>query len=255
MLKKRIIPILLLKGGRMVKGKKFANFRDVGEPKTAVRIYSAQDADELIILDINEDFGCSDSLLEVLQVASKECFMPLTAGGGIHSISQAQKLFAAGADKVLINSATVLHPNLLSELATRFGQQAVVAGVDYRKREGNNETKVFISKGRVQTDLDPIEHALQLANDGAGEVILSCIDNDGMMSGYDLEFAAELAQKLPVPLIVNCGAGNFSHLADLLNQSGVSGAGCSSIFHFGDNNPIRARSYLRNKGIAMRTIR
>jgi cyclase len=253
MLKKRIIPVLLLNNGRMVKGVQFGNYRDTGNPKTAVRIYSAQDADELVLLDIAASSQSKKSLIDIVREAATECFMPLAAGGGIESIDDVRQLLLAGADKIVVTTAAVTNPNLISEIAERFGSQCVVAGIDYR--HGKNGARVWIRCGTEATGIDPVDHANHLVALGAGEIFLNSIDQDGAMQGYDLEVAALVASSVPVPVIVCGGAGNFMHLVTLLRNTAASGAACASIFHFGDNNPIRARSYLRNLDIPMRTLK
>lgn len=253
MLKQRVIPVLLLRDGRMVKGVNFDNYRDTGNPKTAVRIYSAQDADELVFLDIKGSVESQDNLIEIVREAATECFMPLAAGGGVNSVEDVRKLLAAGADKVVITTAAVINPGLIPEIVDKFGNQAVVAGIDYRVTDKG--AKVWIRCGQEDTDLDVVEHAKNLVEMGAGEILLNSIDHDGTMEGYDLETPKAVAAVLPVPLIVCGGAGNFAHLADLLKTTGASAAACASIFHFGDNTPIRARSYLRNEGVPMRTLK
>jgi cyclase len=253
MLKKRVIPVLLLRDGRMVKGVRFANYRDTGNPKTAVRIYNAQDADELVFLDIQKSPQSRQSLVEVVREAAAECFMPLAAGGGLCTMQDVRDLLRAGADKVVVTTAAVTHPQLLGEISERFGVQSLVAGIDYRY-EGDS-AKVWIRCGTERTELDPVAHASRLAELGAGEILLNSIDRDGVMEGYDLKLVEKVAHAVRIPVIVCGGAGNFMHLADLLNGTQAAAAACSSIFHFGDNNPIRARSYLRNLGVPMRVLK
>ena len=256
MLKKRVIPVLLLSAGRMVKGKQFESFRDTGKPNSAVRIYSAQDADELVFLDVEASRNKSnnqDSLISFIHSAAEECFMPLAAGGGVDSLEKVRELILAGADKVVINSAAVKDPALITKATEKFGNQSIVAGIDYKTSV--NGSKVWIESGTIATELDPIEHAQNLVKLGAGEIFLNSIDRDGMMEGYDMITANNIAKAVSVPVIVCGGAGNFMHLADLLSKTEASAAACASLFHFGDNNPIRARSYLRNLGIPMRDLR
>ncbi len=253
MLKKRVIPVLLLRDGRMVKGVRFSDYRDTGNPKTAVRIYSAQDADELVFLDIQASVQSRRALLDILREAATECFMPLAAGGGIQSIEDVRELLLAGADKVVVTTAAVNQPKLLPEIAERFGSQCLVAGIDYRR--GSDGDRVWIRCGTEATDIDPVSHAKQLVSLGAGELLLNSIDRDGLMQGYDLDMAERVASVVSVPVIVSGGAGNFMHLAEVLKDTQASAAACASIFHFGDNNPIRARSYLRNLDIPSRTLK
>lgn len=237
----------------MVKGIRFADHRDTGTPKTAVRIYSAQDADELVFLDIQASLQSRQALVDTLREAATECFMPLAAGGGVRTIEDVRELLRAGADKVVVTTAAVTHPQLLDEIAQRFGAQSLIAGIDYRYE--CDSAKVWIRCGTERTELDPVEHAIRLAKLGAGEILLNSIDRDGVMEGYDLVLAEKLAQAVSIPVIVCGGAGNFVHLADLLKGTQASAAACASIFHFGDNNPIRARSYLRNLDIPMRVLK
>lgn len=253
MLKKRVIPVLLLRDGRMVKGTQFGNYRDTGNPKTAVRIYSAQDADELVFLDIQGNQRTRKVLAGIVSEASMECFMPLAAGGGIESIDDVRELLLAGADKVVVTTASVTNPALITEISERFGSQCVVAGIDYR--HGEKGPRVWIRCGTAPTSLDPVEHAKSLVRLGAGEIFLNSIDRDGLMQGFDLDIAERVARAVPVPVIVSGGAGNFMHLVELLRDTVASAAACASLFHFGDNNPIRARSYLRNIGIPMRVLK
>ena len=253
MLKKRVIPILLLREGRMVKGVQFAGYRDTGNPSTAVRIYSAQDADELVFLDIQATLKSRGALVDVVEEASKECFMPLAAGGGIQSLGDVRELLRAGADKVVVTTAAVTTPGLVTVIAETYGSQCVVAGIDVR--HGDDGPKVWVRCGTEATALDPLQHARNLVERGAGELFFNSIDRDGVMQGYDLELAARIADAVPVPVIVCGGAGNFMHLAELLRDTPASAAACASLFHFGDNNPIRARSYLRNLGIPMRVLK
>jgi imidazole glycerol-phosphate synthase subunit HisF len=256
MLKKRVIPVLLLSKGKMVKGKQFQDFRETGKPNSAVRIYSSQDTDELVFLDIEASRNNSinqDSLVKIIRSAAEECFMPLAAGGGVNSLAKVRQLILAGADKVVINTAAVTDPDLIRQTSEQFGSQCVIAGVDYRN--GPNGERVWIKCGSVATELDPVSHACNLVKLGVGEIFLNSIDRDGMMDGYDIEIADKVANAVPVPVIVCGGAGNFMHLAELLDKTESSAAACASLFHFGDNSPIRARSYLRNLNIPMRNLK
>ena len=253
MLKRRVIPVLLLRNGRMVKGRQFSDYRDTGDPRTAVRIYSAQDADELVFLDIQASQQSRGALLDIVRAAATECFMPLAAGGGITSVDAIRELLLAGADKVVITTAAALDPGLVTAAAERFGAQCIVAGIDYRG--AGEAARVWVRCGTEATTLEPVAHARRLVELGAGEILLNSIDRDGMMRGYDLETAARVADAVNVPVIVSGGAGNFRHLADAFERTHVSAAACASLFHFGDNNPIRARSYLRNLDIPMRVLK
>ena len=253
MLKKRVIPMLLLRNGRMVKGVNFDNYRDTGNPVTAVRIYTSQDTDELIFLDIDASLNSRAALVDIVRESAKECFMPLAAGGGIRSVDDVRQLLLAGADKVVITTSAVTNPQLITEVSKHFGNQCVVAGIDYKTN--GKDSRVWIRCGTDETELDPLDHAKRLVQRGAGEIILNSIDRDGKMMGYDLVMAEKVASALHVPVIIAGGAGNFAHLAELLGETSASAAACASLFHFGDNNPIRARSYLKNLNIPNRVLK
>ena len=253
MLKKRVIPMLLLRNGRMVKGVNFDNYRDTGNPATAVRIYTSQDTDELIFLDIDASLNSRAALVDIVRESAKECFMPLAAGGGIRSVDDVRQLLLAGADKVVITTSAVTNPQLITEVSKHFGNQCVIAGIDYKTN--GNDSRVWIRCGTEETKLDPLDHAKRLVQLGAGEIILNSIDRDGKMMGYDLVMAEKVASALHVPVIIAGGAGNFVHLAELLGETSASAAACASLFHFGDNNPIRARSYLKNLNIPNRVLK
>lgn len=237
----------------MVKGRQFKDFRDTGEANTAIRIYSAQDADELVFLDIQASRQSHSALLEVVRAAARECFMPLSAGGGVSSLADVRELLLAGADKVVINSAAIAQPDLVVQAAERFGNQCIIGGIDYRG--AGRDARVWVRCGSEATALDPVEYAQRLVGAGVGEIFLQSIDRDGMMQGYDLKTSAAVAAAVSVPVIVCGGAGHFKHLADAFTQTDVAAAACASLFHFGDNNPIRARSYLRNQQVLMRVLR
>ena len=251
MLKKRVIPTLLFHHNRMVKGTLFSNYRDVGQPASSVRIYSAQDADELIFLDITPDSDFN-ALLNILDQSAKECFMPLTVGGGIHSISQVDSLFNHGADKVILTTASFSNPSLVKESVRIYGSQSIVAGVDYRLHD---DPVCYINSGTTRLNCPFTEYIQYLESLGVGEIFLNCIDRDGMMNGLDIPTSLIATSHTSLPVVICGGAGNMMHLADAFLNSSISGIACSSIFHFGDNNPIRVRSYLKNLGIPMRLVK
>jgi imidazole glycerol-phosphate synthase subunit HisF len=241
----------------MVKGTQFKNYRKTGLPKSSIRIFSAQDADELLFLDIdaNKPEGSSnfDELLNILSYAAEECFIPLAAGGGIDSIEKVRELLKIGADKVVINSATVTNPQLINKVVDLIGSQSLVAAIDYKYTNG--VPIVWTNSGSVKTKINVFNHALDLARNGAGELMLNCIDRDGMMAGADIELVRKISAELSIPVIACGGIGNFSHIFEVFNQTDVSAVACGSLFHFGDNSPIRARSTMKNLGIEMRSTR
>lgn len=252
MLKKRIIPTLLLSNGRMVKGKQFCSFRDTGDPVSAARIYNAQNADELFFLDIDANrTGSAFEILEkTVKEVSKECFMPLSVGGGIDSVDKIRRLLLAGADKISITTAAHTDPDLIHVAANLYGRQCIVVGLDV-KREDKGYV-LYSHCGTQKTTTNLRDFILDMTERGAGEFVINSIDNDGMMNGYDLQSAKEVRQYTDRPVIISGGAGTFMHLVDAFNDASVDAVACASLFHFGDNNPIRARSYLLNQGIPMK---
>lgn len=250
MLKKRVVPVLLLKEGRMVKGQNFTNYRETGLPSSTIRIYSAQDADELCFINLDQSDDGFNRLIQILSSASNECFIPLTAGGGVSKFSQISQLFNSGADKVLLTSCLADDLNLLTTASRYYGSQSIVAGIDYFITDLG--PVVAVNHGRNKLDVNILDYAMSIQNAGAGEVFLNCISNDGNMDGYDLKTANIVSSALSIPTIISGGAGNYHHLKEALQLPSVSAAACASLFHFGDNNPIRARSYLRNASIPMR---
>lgn len=255
MLKKRIIPVLLLKNGRMVKGKNFQNYIDTGNPNKAVDIYSSQDADELVFINISKDNISKKKFLEILNRASKECSMPLCAGGGITNSNDVRELLKLGADKVLLNSILTKNLNIINDVSKKFGAQCIVAGIDYKINKKNGKIEVWSECGNTLTSKNFYEYIEKIINLGVGEIFLNSIDNDGLMNGYDLKISKIVSEKFKIPLIVSGGAGNFQHLIQLFTKTQASAAACSSLFHFNDYNPIQIRSYLNNNGVKMRKLK
>lgn len=252
MLKRRIIPVLLLKGGRMVKGRQFADYRDTGDPISASRIYSAQKADELVFIDIEASHQNRTTLTALIERVSEECFMPLTVGGGIRSVEDIRVLLRAGADKIIVNTAASEVPGLIAGAADQFGRQCIVVGIDVRREQG--EYRVYTHCGRVPTSLQLSAHLSEMEKMGAGEFLINSIDRDGMMQGYDHDLLRLVRSGTSRPVIAMGGAGHFQHLADVLQADLAHAVACASLFHFGDNNPIRARSFLKNKGIPVKNV-
>lgn len=251
MLKKRFIPLLLLRGRRCVKGKKFEAFRDTGDPVMATRVYNAQAADELMFLDIDATNEERASNLEVLERVSEEAFMPFTFGGGIRSIEDVRRALAAGADKVAITTAAVLDPNLVAGVAETFGSQCVIAGIDVRREGG--DFAVYTHSGKKRADVGLLDHVRHLDRLGAGEILINSIDDDGMMHGYALDLVRAVVGVTKRPVIACGGAGNYGHLADAF-KAGAHAVACASLFHFGDNNPPRVRAFLKNAGFPVKDI-
>jgi cyclase len=252
MLKTRLIPVLLLRQGRMVKGRQFQDYRDTGDPVSATRIYNAQKADELVFIDIDASHEGRSTLLHLIEQVSEECFMPFTVGGGVRTIEDIQNLLKAGADKVLITSAAVEDPGLIARGANHFGRQCLVVGIDVRR--GQDSYDVYVHCGRQRAPVGLVEHLRQMEACGAGEFLINSIDRDGMMQGYDTALIELAAAHTARPVIAMGGAGNFQHLADAVLKHQVHAVACASLFHFGDNNPIRARAYLKNCGIPVKVV-
>lgn len=251
MLKNRIIPILLLRNGRCVKGRQFKDYRDTGAPVTAARIYDAQRVDELIFLDILASMEGRDMLLNIVTETARGCFMPLTVGGGIRSIEDIKMVLAAGADKVSINTAAVERPNFLHEVSMYFGSANITVSIDYKvNQKGIRE--VYTRGGTRPTGLDPLDWAKKAASLGAGEIILTSIDREGTMAGYDLDFIRTVSDSLSIPVIAHGGAGSLEHLREGLTIGKASGIAAASLFHFTDQSPIKARYYLTVHGVKVR---
>lgn len=243
MLKKRIIPKLLLKNGRNVKGVKFVSLRDVGHPVSNARIYDAQGADELMFLDIMASAENRGILYDIIASTAEEVFMPFCVGGGVRSVEDIRNLLLAGADKVAINTAAVETPLLVEQGAKLFGAQCIVVSIDFRCQENGRE--VYTHGGTVPTGLGVLEHARRMVDLGAGELLLTSIDRDGTMQGYDLEITRTVADSVQVPVIASGGAGTLQHLVDAVDQANASAVAVGSLFHFTDQSPIKARAFMR----------
>lgn len=250
--KVRIIPVLLLKDKRMVKGKQFSNYRDTGDPIFASRIYNAQFVDELIFLDIDATNEGRPTNVEVIENVSKECFMPLTIGGGITSIEEIRRLLQVGADKVVINSAAYSDYKLIVEAANTFGSQCIIVGIDAKLENG--KYVLYSNSGKIKQDITLEAHIAAMNDAGAGEIFINSIDRDGMMKGYDEELIKLVMSSTNLPVIACGGAGNFMHLVSTLKNTNVRALAMASIYHFGDNNPVRARSYLKNQDIEIKIV-
>lgn len=251
MLKNRIIPILLLRRSRCVKGKQFSSYRDTGAPVTAAKIYDAQRVDELVFLDILASVEDRDVLLDIVTETAEGCFMPLTVGGGIKSIEDIKIVLAAGADKVSINTAAVENPDFLQAATGYFGSANIVVAIDYRMND-KGKREVYVRGGAKPTGKDPLEWAREVEFLGAGEIILTSIDHEGTMRGYDLDFIRKVVDSLCIPVIAHGGVGTLEHLKEGITVGNVSGVAAASIFHFTDQSPIKARLYLKDAGVNVR---
>ena len=251
MLKRRIIPIELLCGGRLVKTRAFASPRDVGDPVKSSMVYSEQNADELLLLNIDSDLRSFGQLVDVVKRIAENCFVPITVGGGLSKLEHVEMLFRAGADKILLNTAVYREPQLVTAISQNYGRQAVVVGVDVRIEQGI--PVLFSDGGRSKENTELLKHIVDVAEAGAGEFMLQSIDRDGLMEGYDLELIRQVLAYCPLPVIVAGGAGNFLHLKEAFD-TGVDAVACGSLFNFGDNNPLRAKAFLKNHDVPLKKL-
>ena len=253
MLAKRIIPCLDVKDGRVVKGTRFLNLRDAGDPVEAAQLYDAQGADELVFLDITASHEKRRIMIDVVRRTSERLFMPLTVGGGITGNEEIRDLLRAGADKVSLNTAAVRRPAFVGEAAETFGSQCIVVAIDAKRREKPEEGwAVFTHGGRNPTGLDAIEWAQRVESLGAGEILLTSMDRDGTQSGYDLDLTRGIADAVGVPVIASGGVGNLEHLYEGLAIGGADAVLAASIFHFAEHSIADAKSYLHARGVIVR---
>lgn len=250
MLAKRIIPCLDIKDGRVVKGVNFVNLRDAGDPVEQARLYDEQGADELVFLDISATHEGRKITLELVGRVADTVFMPLTVGGGIREVDDMRNLLLAGADKVSVNSAAVRNPELLSEGASRFGAQCIVLAIDARRRDSGWE--VHVNGGRVPTGMDAIEWGVRGVELGAGEILLTSMDADGTLAGYDIELTRRIAEAVSVPVIASGGAGTPSHFAEVLTNGKADAALAASLFHDGKLRISELKKELQSQNIPIR---
>jgi cyclase len=248
---KRVIPCLDVDAGRVVKGTNFVDLRDAGDPVELAERYDAAGADELVFLDITATHEKRDTMVELARRTADNVFIPFTIGGGIRSVADAQAVLDAGADKVSVNSAAVARPDLIDELAERFGAQCVVLAIDAKARPEGGSWEVFVAGGRTATGRDAVAWAVEGTRRGAGEILLTSMDRDGTSDGYDLPLTRAVAEAVDVPVIASGGAGALEHLADALRE-GADAALCASIFHYGQHTVAEAKRHLAGAGIAVR---
>ncbi len=248
----RVIPCLDVANGRVVKGVNFVDLADAGDPVEQARVYDAAGADELCFLDITASHEERGTLLDIVARTAEVCFMPLTVGGGVRSAEDARALLLAGADKVAVNSAAVARPELVGDLAERFGSQCVVASVDAR-RVGDGRWEIFTHGGRKATGIDAVAHAVRLAELGAGELLVTSMDGDGTRAGYDLALTRAIADRVSVPVVASGGVGTLDHLVEGVIEGHASAVLAASIFHFGQHSIADAHRALAAAGIPVRT--
>jgi cyclase len=251
MLKKRIIPCLDVKDGRVVKGINFVNLKDAGDPVEQAKIYDKGGADEICFLDITASSENRKILLDKVSETAKSCFVPLTVGGGVSQIDDIKNLLLAGADKVSINTAAVKNHNFIKEGSIRFGSQCIVIAIDVKK-VSSQKWEVFTHGGRQATGIDVIDYAKIVEKNGAGEILLTSMDRDGTKSGYDIELVRIIADLVSIPVIASGGVGTLDHLYEGFNKGHASAVLAASIFHYGQFSINDAKKYLFNKNIPIR---
>ena len=251
MLAKRIIPCLDVKDGRVVKGVRFVDLRDAGDPVEAALAYDAQGADELVFLDITASHEDRRIMLDVVRRTADGIYMPLTVGGGIRSIDDVRRLLRAGADKVSLNTAALAEPTLIRQAAERFGSQCIVVAIDARA-SGEARWEVFTHGGRRPAGRDAVAWAREAVDLGAGEILLTSMDRDGTKDGYDLTLTRAISEAVTVPVIASGGAGSLEHLVEGVTEGGADAALAASIFHFGIHTIAEAKAYLHARGVEVR---
>jgi cyclase len=246
----RVIPCLDVSNGRVVKGVNFVDLRDAGDPVEQAQAYDAAGADELCFLDIGASHEGRGTIIDVVRRTAEVCFMPLTVGGGVRSAEDARALLLAGADKVAVNSAAVARPEVVADIATRFGSQCVVASVDARRT--GDHWEIFTHGGRKPTGINALEHAVKLAELGAGELLVTSMDRDGTRDGYDLALTRAIADAVNIPVVASGGVGNLDHLVDGVREGHASAVLAASIFHFGQHSIADAHAALLAAGLPAR---
>ena len=253
----RVIPCLDVAGGRVVKGVNFVDLKDAGDPVEQARAYDVAGADELCFLDITASHEARETIIDVVRRTAEVCFMPLTVGGGVRGADDARALLMAGADKVAVNSAAVARPELVADIAGRFGSQCMVASIDARRVDGTDAAprwEIFTHGGRRPTGIDAVAHAVRLVELGAGELLVTSMDRDGTKAGYDTALVRAIADAVPVPVIASGGAGTLGHMVDAVRDGGADAVLAASIFHFGEYSIADAHAALRAAGYPARNL-
>ena len=252
MLTRRIIPCLDIDQGRVVKGTSFVNLRDAGDPAELAERYNREGADELVFLDITASSDARDTMVDVVQRVSSQVFIPLTVGGGIRTYADVRNALNHGADKVSINTAAILNPDILNETTDSFGNQCIVCAIDARRNVDGGGWTVYTHGGRNPTGLDAIAWAVEVTERGAGEILLTSMDADGTKDGYDLELTRTVAEAVPVPVIASGGAGELEHLYEGVTEGKADAVLAASIFHFGEFTIGEAKAHMGRAGIPVR---
>lgn len=254
-LAKRIIPCLDVDKGRVVKGVQFVDIRDAGDPVVVAKRYDEQGADEITFLDITASHHGRDTTIHMVEAIAEQVFIPLTVGGGIRTVEDIRNMLNAGADKTAINSAAIYNPEFVKEAAEKFGSQCIVIAIDAKKvsAEGEpNKWEIFTHGGRKPTGIDVVEWAVKMTNYGAGEVLLTSMDQDGVKNGFDIELTRAVSEAVNVPVIASGGVGNLQHLADGVTEGKADAVLAASIFHFGEHTVQEAKAHMQSQGIEVR---
>ncbi|HWL14294.1 MAG TPA: imidazole glycerol phosphate synthase subunit HisF [Opitutus sp.] len=252
MLSRRIIPCLDVNAGRVVKGVKFQQLRDAGDPVACARAYDAQGADELVFLDITASSDERKIMHDVVAATAEHCFMPLTVGGGLRTVADIEAMLKAGADKVSLNTAAIKNPQLIAGASNRFGTQCIVLAIDAKREPDGKSWRVYTHGGRNPTELDAVNWARRAVELGAGEILLTSMDRDGTGDGYDIELTRAVSDAVSVPVIASGGAGTLPHFADVLETGHASAVLAASLFHFGTLTIPQVKDYLKTRGVPVR---
>ena len=254
MLTKRVIPCLDVDGGRVVKGVSFVDLADAGDPAELASFYDSEGADELVFLDITASSDARDTMVDVVERVSAEVFIPLTVGGGIKSVGDMRRMLEAGAEKVSLNSAAVVNPDLISECSQEFGAQCVVLAIDAKRVNGSGSWQVYTHGGRHPTKLDAVEWAVKGADLGAGEILLTSMDNDGQLHGYDNNLLSRISVSVDIPVIASGGAGELQHFADAVTVGMADAVLAASVFHYGTFRISEVKAHMADNGIPVRPV-
>jgi len=252
MFTKRIIPCLDVHAGRVVKGVNFVNLRDAGDPVEIAAAYDKAGADEVVFLDITASSDARNTVVDMVRRVAEKVFIPFTVGGGIRTVDDFKMLLREGADKISVNSAAILRPELISEAADKFGSQCVVVAIDAKRREDGNGWNIYKNGGRVDMGIDAVEWAMKADRLGAGEILLTSMDCDGTKAGYDLELTRTIAENVSIPVIASGGAGTREHFYDALTEGKADAVLAASLFHYKEMEICDLKQYLKEKGISVR---
>jgi len=249
---KRIIPCLDVKDGRVVKGVNFVNFRDAGDPAEVAAAYDKAGADEVVFLDITASADSRATQLEWVREVASKVFIPFTVGGGIRTVDDFKAILREGADKISVNSAAIMNPQLISDAADKFGSQCVVVAIDAKKRADGSGWNIYKNGGRVDMGMDAVEWAIKAEKMGAGEILLTSMDGDGTKAGYDIELTRAIAESVSIPVIASGGAGKLEHFYEALTDAKAEAVLAASLFHYKELEIMQVKEYLRDKGVSVR---